>query len=113
MRDKVTVGDQVFFYHSSAKPPGVAGIAEVVKAAYPDKTQFNKKSKYYDAKSNHDDPRWFLVEIAYRSHLGRFVGLPELRESKGLEDMVLLNRSRLSIQPVTAKQWRVITKLGG
>lgn len=113
LRDEVRVGDGVLFYHSQQKPPAVVATAEVVRAAYPDPEQFRKKSPYYDEKSTKDDPRWFAVDIRLDRELERPVGLPELREQPALSGMVLLNRSRLSIQPVTKREWTIITRLGG
>ena len=112
LRDQIQVGDQVLFYHSSAKPPAVAGTAVVVAAARPDPAQFDPRSDYHDPKSTIETPRWFGVEIAYQSHLGRPVPLDELRATPALADMVLLQRSRLSVQPVTQAQWKTVTKLG-
>ena len=111
MRDAMRVGDGVLFYHSSCEVPGIAGLAEVASAAYPDETQFDQKSPYYDPASKPESPRWFNVDVrALRKT--RLVPLSELREQKGLEDMRLLQPgNRLSITPVTAAEWRVIGKL--
>ncbi len=88
--------------------------AEVVRAAYPDPTQFRKSSPARDPASRKDDPRWFAVDIRLERIFKRPVTLPEMRETRGLEQMVLLRKgSRLSVQPVTAREWRIITKLGG
>ncbi len=111
MRDEMKVGDRVLFYHSNAKPPGVAGIAEVASEPYPDPTQFDPEAKYFDPKSDPSDPRWILVDVSFVERLPRFVGLPELREQGALADMVLLNRSRLSVQPVTKQQFDHIVGL--
>ena len=108
MRDDMQVGDRVLFYHSNAKPPGVVGIAEVAKEAYPDHTQFDPDDKHFDPKSGPDDPRWMMVDIAFVEKLPRMVGLPELREYAELSEMVLLNRSRLSVQPVSKEQYDFI-----
>ena len=113
LRDKIEVGDDVLFYHSQQKPPAVVALAKVVRAGYPDPSQFDKRSKYYDPKSTQENPRWFAVDIRHERDLARPVGLPEIRESPGLEKMVLVNRSRLSIQPVTPGEWKIIVKLGG
>jgi predicted RNA-binding protein with PUA-like domain len=113
LRDEITVGDGVLFYHSSVDPPGVVGLARVVKAAYPDPTQFDPKSDYYDKDSKRDDPRWFSVDIAFDRKLARPVTLSELRAEPVLADMVLLRRgSRLSVQPVTPAEWKKILALG-
>lgn len=114
LRDEIKVGDGVLFYHSSAEPPGVAGLATVVREGYPDPLQFDAKSEYYDAASKKDAPRWFVVDIKLEAKFDALVELAKLRETKGLEDMVLLRKgSRLSVQPVTAAEWKVITKLAG
>ena len=114
LRDQIKKGDQVLFYHSNAKPPGVVGTAKVVREAYPDPTQFDRKSKYHDAKSDPEKPRWFVVDIKMDRALKRMISLPELRETRGLEKMVLLRKgSRLSVQPVSAKEWKVILEAGG
>jgi predicted RNA-binding protein with PUA-like domain len=108
MRDEMRVGDRVLFYHSNAKPPAVVGVAEVAKEAYPDHTQFDPDDKHFDPRSNPDDPRWIMVDISFVEKLPRQVGLPELKEYAELTDMVLLNRSRLSVQPVTERQFDFI-----
>ncbi len=111
MRDDMKVGDKVLFYHSNAKPPGVAGLATIASGAYPDPTQFDPKSKYHDPTSDPDDPRWLLVDVKFAEKLPRFVGLDELRTRPELEGMVLLNKSRLSVQPVDKKHYDFIVKL--
>lgn len=112
LRDQVAVGDRVFIYHSSADPTGIAGIAEVVRAGYPDPSAFDKKDSHFDPKSDPKNPTWYLVDVRAVERLPRFITLDELRKVKGLEDMVLLKRgSRLSIQPVKAAEWEIITKL--
>jgi predicted RNA-binding protein with PUA-like domain len=111
MRDDMRIGDRALFYHSSCPEPGVAGIVEVSRLAYPDTTQFDRKSPYYDAKSTRDAPRWFHVDVKLVRKM-RLVPLAELHATPGLEDMVTLRRgNRLSITPVTADEWRVIEKL--
>lgn len=113
MRDEMKKGDLVLFYHSNAKPPGVAGIAKVVRESYPDHTQFDKKSKYFDPKATTDNPRWFMVDIKLVTRFKTFLPLDELKSIKALEGMVLLQKgSRLSVQPVTKKQFETISKLG-
>ncbi len=113
MRDEMSVGDRVLFYHSNAKPPGVVGIAEIASSAYPDPTQFDPDSAYFDDSSSPDDPRWLLVDVRYVSHLERIVGLPEIKDDPALADMVLVKRSRLSVQPVSAEEFDHIVALGG
>ncbi len=106
-------GDQVIFYHSSCEPPGVAGIAMVAAKAAPDETQFDKKSEYYDEKASKEKPRWFCTQIQYQKTFKNFLPLEGLRAEKALKDMVLLQRgSRLSVQPVTEKEFLTISKLG-
>jgi predicted RNA-binding protein with PUA-like domain len=113
LRDEIAVGDGVLFYHSSVDPPAVAGLARVVRAGYPDPTQFDPESDHYDKDSQRDDPRWFSVDIAFERKLARPVTLPELRAEPALADMVLLRRgSRLSVQPVTAAEWKKILAMG-
>jgi predicted RNA-binding protein with PUA-like domain len=110
MRDTMRVGDGVLFYHSSCPEPGIAGIARVASATRPDPTQFDPKSPYFDAASKADAPRWLLLDVqAVRKT--RLLGLPELRASPALADMLLLKRgNRLSITPVDAAHWKLITQ---
>jgi predicted RNA-binding protein with PUA-like domain len=111
MRDDMQVGDLAFFYHSSCPEPGIAGIVEIAKAAYPDETQFDPTSEYYDAKSTRDAPRWLHVDVRLVRKT-KLVTLPVLRETPGLENMVTLRRgNRLSITPVTPGEWKIIEKL--
>lgn len=113
MRDEMKKGDLVLYYHSNAKPPGVAGVAKVVRESYPDHTQFEKKSKYYDAKATLENPRWFMVDIQLMKKFKTFLPLDELKTVKALDGMVLLRKgSRLSVQPVTKKQYETILKMG-
>ena len=111
MREEMSVGDGVLFYHSSCTEPGIAGIAEVASAAYPDKTQFDRRSPYYDPKSRKDSPRWVNVDVrALRKT--RLVPLAELRRHKALAGMRLLRPgNRLSITPVTESEWKYIARL--
>lgn len=111
MRDEMAVGDRVLFYHSNAKPPGVVGICEVASEPYPDHTAFDPDEKYHDPKSDPDDPRWIMVDMKFVEKLPRMVGLPELRQQEELTDMVLLNRSRLSVQPVSKEHFDFIVDL--
>jgi predicted RNA-binding protein with PUA-like domain len=108
----MAVGDQVLFYHSNVDPPAVVGIAEVVKIAYPDPTQFDKKDKHYDPESKPSAPRWDMVDIRYVRKFSRALTLDELRKEGKLKEMVLLKKgSRLSVQPVTLLEWKHITSL--
>jgi predicted RNA-binding protein with PUA-like domain len=114
MRDDMRVGDGVLFYHSNADPPGVAGIAEVASEAYPDPTQFDPDSKYFDPKSSEEDPRWLLVDVAPVEVLPRFVSLADLKGEGRLAQMLVVQRGqRLSVQPVTPSEWRLVRKMGG
>jgi len=108
MRDEMSIGDRVLFYHPNAKPPGVVGIAEIVSGPYPDHTQFDPTDKHFDPNSSEDEPRWIMVDVEFVEKLPRLVPLPELREYPELSDMVLLNRSRLSVQPVTKAEYEFI-----
>ena len=109
MRDRMKPGDGVLFYHSSCAEPGIAGLAEVASAPYPDPTQFDPKSEYHDPAAKKDAPRWILVDVRARKKT-RLVTIAELREHRSLADMVVLQRgNRLSITPVTPGQWRYIT----
>jgi len=113
LRSDIAVGDGVLFYHSSAEPPAVAGTAKVVRAGYPDPTQFDPRDGHFDRDSSRDDPRWYAVDIKFDAKFARAVTLPELRETRALAEMVLLRRgSRLSVQPVTAAEWKQILKMG-
>ena len=113
MRDGMRVGDGVLFYHSSCAEPGIVGIAQVASTPYPDPTQFDPKSPYYDAKSKPEEPRWQLVDVQVL-HKTRNLALPELRANEALQDLVVLRKgNRLSITPVEPKHWRVICKLLG
>lgn len=108
------LGDGVLFYHSVAKPPGVAGFARVSRLAYPDPTQFDPESRYHDPKSNRDEPRWSMVEVEFVARLPEVIPLAELREMEDLEGMALLRRGqRLSVQPVTPAHWRAVCKRAG
>ena len=112
MRDGMKPGDGVLFYHSSCDEPGVVGIAEVASEAYPDPTQFDRKSDYYDAASKPDNPRWTLVDVAFKRKLKRTISLTELREQPKLEDFALLRRgNRLSVLPVSKAEWNCILAL--
>jgi len=113
MMKDMRVGDGVLFYHSNTAIPGIAGLAEVASAAYPDPTQFLKKSDYYDPASRPEEPRWWLVDVAFKRRLSRLIALDELRAiADRLGDFLLLQRgSRLSVLPVTTAQWKIILSL--
>ena len=109
MRDSMKKGDCVLFYHSNCDLPGVVGLAEVAKEAYPDFTAWDVNSKYYDVKSSLENPRWFMVNIRFKTKFKRTVSLAEMREQWGLQDMPLVRKgNRLSIMSVTKKQWEII-----
>ena len=113
MTKEMKVGDEALFYHSSTEPPGVVGIAEVGGPAEPDPTQFDAKDSHYDPKATPANPIWYCVRVKFKQKFARQVSLPELRGRKELQNMVLLRKgSRLSIQPVTEKEFRLVSKLG-
>ncbi|MGW8265029.1 MAG: EVE domain-containing protein [Longimicrobiales bacterium] len=112
MRDEMRVGDGVLFYHSNAKPPGVAGLATVLRSGYPDHFAFDRKSRYHDPKSDRDNPVWFMVDIAFGEAFPEVVTLEEIKRTPALEGMVLLKRSRLSVQPVSKEEFRLIRTMG-
>ena len=111
MRDAMKVGDQVLFYHSSCKVPGVVGIAEVVREGYPDNTAWDKKSDYYDPKSSSENPRWYRVDIQLKEIFPKIVTLTEIKEDPKLQEMKVVQKGqRLSIQPVTRKDFEHIRR---
>ena len=113
MRDEMKAGDGVLFYHSSCPEPGIVGLAEVASNAYPDATQFDKTSKYFDAKSTREEPRWMNVDVRLVKKT-RLLSLDEMRAVPALATMRTLQRgNRLSITPVSAAEWRAVTKLLG
>ncbi len=111
LRDQVAAGDLVLFYHSHCKEPGIVARVKVVKAAYPDPSQFDPESSYHDPKSDPEQPRWVSVDIQLDEVFERPLPLKRLRQEPALADMVLLRQPRLSIQPVTRAEWRVIEGL--
>ncbi len=112
MRDGMAQGDAAFFYHSNCATPGIAGIVSVAGPAYPDPTVFDPADRHYDPKSDPEHPRWYLVDVVYQRHLKRFISLDELRRQKTLKDMKLLQKgNRLSVMPVTKKEWDFILGL--
>jgi len=113
MREEMQLGDGVLFYHSSCPEPGIAGIAEVASAAYPDTTQFDPASHYYDEKSRRESPRWYNVDVKLVRKT-RLLSLAEMRETPALASMIVLKRgNRLSITPVSDDEWREVLKLLG
>jgi predicted RNA-binding protein with PUA-like domain len=112
MRDQMKKGDLVFFYHSNCPEPGIVGIAEIAREAYPDFTAWDPESKYYDPKSTPDSPRWYMVDVRFKRKLKRTITLAELKDQPGLAAMPLVQRgSRLSVMPVTSEQWELILAL--
>jgi predicted RNA-binding protein with PUA-like domain len=112
MRDDMKVGDHVLYYHSNADPTGVAGLARVARTAYPDPSALDPESDYFDPKASDEDPRWFMVDIAFEERFPRVITLDELRATPGLEKMLVINKSRLSVQPVTEAEFATVVKLG-
>ena len=114
LRDDMRVGDLVLFYHSNAAPPGVAGIARVVRGAYPDPTQFDPTSEYFDAGSAPREPRWLTVDVAAVAAARRFVSIADLKAHPELAAMAVVQRGpRLSVQPVTPEEFRIVLGLAG
>jgi len=112
MRDDMKKGDLVFFYHSNCKQPGIVGIMKVVREGYPDHTAFDAKEKYFDPKSDPDNPRWYMVDVRYVRMLKRVITLTELKTHKQLADFPLVRRgNRLSVMPVSKKDWDFILAL--
>jgi len=112
LRDEVKVGDGVFFHHSSTDPPGIVGICRIVNSGYPDPSAFDRQSPYFDSKSTKENPRWFTVDVKLVRKLKEMITLTQLKETPGLERMMVCQRgARLSVQPVTADEWSIITHL--
>lgn len=113
LRDQFQVGDRVLFYASNAEPSGVSGLAEVARAGYPDPTQFKKGHKYFDPKAKKENPSWYLVDLRFVERFPEVISLATLKDTPGLEDMVVVQRgSRLSVQPVTKREYDIVVKLG-
>lgn len=112
MRDRMKPGDLVLYYHSNANPPGVAGLARVASVPYADPHQFDPESRYFDEKATKEEPRWVLVDMAFVETFPRFVSLDEIRDTPELEEMTLLKRMRLSVQPVDPAHFEVVCALG-
>ena len=113
LRDAITVGDLVLFYHSNIPEPAVVGIARVVRAGYPDFTALDPESDHFDPKATAEKPIWYMVDVRYVETLPRPVTLEAIKANPLLAGMPLVNRSRLSIQPVTPEEWEVILAMGG
>ena len=113
-RDSMNVGDEAFFYHSSCPVPGIVGTMKIVSDAYPDPTQFDPKSNYYDPKSPRDNPRWTARDVLFERKFKRVLTLDELRNTPGLEEMWVLRRGmRFSVMPVTETEWNTVLSLPG
>lgn len=113
LRDDARVGDLVLFHHSNADPVGVAGIAKVVRAGYPDPFQFDKRNKYFDPKSKPESPTWITIDVGFVEKFADVVSLATLKSMPGLENMVVTQRgSRLSVQPVTTDEFEIVRRLG-
>lgn len=110
---KMKKGDLVLYYHSRQSPPAVVGLARVVEEDYPDPTQFDPDSKYFDEKSTADEPRWWLVDVAFMRKFERPVSLPDVKSEPALSDMVLVRNSRLSVQPVKESEFRKVLEMAG
>ena len=114
MRNGMKPGDGVLFYHSNCTPPGIVGTATVASLPYPDPTQFDKASHYFDPKATPEEPRWFLVDVAFERKLGRIIPLDEIRahaDELGDEFALVKRGSRLSVMPVSAAQWKLLLSL--
>ncbi len=111
MRDEMSPGDLVLYYHSNANPSGVVGIARVATEPYPDFTQFDEDHPYYDGKASRDDPRWWLVDVEFVRKFPRRVPLREIKKHPDLGEMVLVKRMRLSVQPVKEEEFEIIRSL--
>lgn len=113
MRDDMKVGDGVLFYHSNAEPSGVAGMARVAREAYPDHTALDPASPYHDPKSDPANPRWFMVDVEFVERFPALIPLSRLQKTPGLEDMMVTRKGmRLSVQPVTPREWQIVVALG-
>lgn len=113
LRDSIQVGDGVLFYHSNAEPSGVAGVAKVCKAGYPDFTAWDKKDIHYDPKSSEAKPQWMMVDVAFEEKFRHFVSLEEIKSNSALKDMLVIKRGmRLSVQPVEKKHYDVVCEMG-
>lgn len=111
LRDEIKTGDMVLIYHSSTEPPGVTGLASVVRSGYPDPSAMDPTSKYFDEKATESDPRWFMVDVEFVERFPRLIPLSDLKQTRGLENMVVTTKSRLSVQPVTRAEYDVVLNL--
>jgi predicted RNA-binding protein with PUA-like domain len=112
MRDGMKKGDSAFFYHSSCAEPGIVGVMEIAREAYPDPSQFDRRSRYFDETSARDEPRWLMVDVRFRNKLKRIITLDELKQHPALAALALLRRgNRLSVMPVSGREWQYVLKL--
>lgn len=111
IRDKIKRGDGVLFYHSNTQPTGIAGLAEVIKESYPDYTAFDPKDVHYDPKSNPGKPTWYMVDVKFVKACKSIISLSRLKAIPALKNMALFKYGRLSVQPVTPEEWKVILSL--
>lgn len=112
MKD-MNVGDEVLFYHSSTTPPGIAGLAVISETAQPDKLQFDKKSEYYDPKATKEKPIWFCTQVKFKKTFKHYISLEELKDDKKCADLLVIKKGmRLSIQPVSEKDFSYLSELG-
>lgn len=112
IRDNTKIGDKILFHHSSCKTPGIAGIAEIVSAPYPDHTAFDTSSPYFDAKSKKENPAWYMVDVKFVKKFNDVISLNDLKNHERLQDLILLRKgNRLSIMPITKEEFEYITSL--
>lgn len=111
LRDAIKVGDRVLFYNSNARPSGISGIAEVVASGYPDDTAFDPNDPHYDPKSSPGKPIWYRVDLKFVKAFPSVISIETLRKTPGLQNMVLFRNGRLSVQPVSKKEWEIILRL--
>lgn len=111
-RDSMSVGDLAFFYHSVCDPTGIVGVMKIVRTGYPDPTQFDPKSEYFDSKAPTDGSRWLAVDVQFKEKFGRIISLSELKATPGLENMAVVQRGqRLSVMPVEPDEWQIVLSL--
>jgi predicted RNA-binding protein with PUA-like domain len=113
LRDTIKVGDRVLFYHSSIPEPAVVGVADIVRAGYPDTTALNPNGEHFDPKAAPEKPIWYMVDVRYGEPMKTIVTLESIKQNPLLSDMPLVTRSRLSIQPVSEQEWQIILIMGG
>ena len=111
MRDQIKKGDGMFFYYSGGKPSGIVGVGEIVKEGYPDFTAFDPKDVHFDEKSDPQKPTWYMVDVKFVKAFKRIIPLDFLKKVPGLKNMALFKYSRLSVQPVTEAEWKIINRL--